>query len=163
MRRSAIAALAAMAAATIVALPAEAQQRTELGMLDCVIEGGADLAVVTSKAVSCTFTPADNTRPPETYVGQVRKFGLEVGATSERVMQWLVLAPTASDPYAPGSIADSYVGASAEVTPGIGGGINVLVSESGRNLVLQPVSLQAQTGLNLALGVTAFELRSTAP
>ncbi|WP_173932779.1 DUF992 domain-containing protein [Chelativorans sp. Marseille-P2723] len=144
-------------------LPASAQTRMEAGILDCIIEGGLNIAIATSKEFSCAFQPADHTRTPETYSGIVNRFGLEVGATGERVMRWAVLAPTATDPYAPGALAGNYVGASAEVTAGIGGGANILVSEDNRNLMLQPISLQAQTGLNLALGVTGFQLRSTAP
>ncbi|WEX10209.1 DUF992 domain-containing protein [Chelativorans sp. AA-79] len=162
MHRSAIAALGAIFALSTTAMPAAAQQRTEVGMLDCIIEGGTDIGFVTSKELSCTFQPADSSRPPETYVGAVKKFGLEIGSTSERVMRWAVLAPTTADPYAPGALADTYVGPSAEVTAGIGGGANVLVSRTNRNLVLQPISLQAQTGLNIAVGVDEFVLRSTA-
>lgn len=162
MTKSAFAALAAVFAVSASTLPAAAQERTEIGVLDCIIEGGMDIAIVTSKEFSCTFQPADGTRPPESYVGVVNRFGLEAGATSERVMRWLVIAPTTTDPYAPGALEDDYVGASAEVTAGIGGGANVLWSGTNKNLILQPVSLQAQTGLNLALGVSEFQLRSTA-
>lgn len=162
IRKSATAAFAAVLALATVTLSAAAQDRTEVGVLDCIIEGGLNISIISSKEFSCTFQPADNSRPPETYVGVVNRFGLEVGATSERVMRWAVLAPTTADPYAPGALAGNYVGASAEVTAGIGGGVNVLVSEGDQSLMLQPLSLQAQTGLNLALGVTGFQLRSTA-
>jgi len=161
MKGSAIAALGALFALG-TAFPAAAEQRTEIGTLDCIIEGGTNIAIVTSKELSCTFQPADTTRPPETYVGMVNKFGLELGTTSERVMRWVVLAPTSTSAYAPGSLADNYIGPSAEITAGIGGGANILVSQTNKNFVLQPVSLQAQTGLNVALGVSEFQLRSTA-
>jgi len=161
MRRSVIAALGAVLALPAAALPTAAQQRTEIGTLDCIIAGGADIGFVTSKELSCTFQPADRNRPPDTYVGVVRKFGLEVGATSDRLMRWAVFAPTSNTTYEPGALADNYVGPSAEITAGIGGGANVLVSQTARNLVLQPISLQAQTGLNLAVGVSEFQLRST--
>jgi hypothetical protein len=35
----------------------------------------------------------------------------------------------------------------------------VLVGGSNQTIALQPVSVQAQTGLNLAIGVTEFKLR----
>lgn len=163
MNRSAFAALAAFCATAVSgALPATAAERTEAGTLDCIISGGTDIAIVTSKELSCTFQPVDNSRPPESYVGVVDKFGLDIGTTGEKVMRWLVLAPTTTDPYVPGALADNYVGASAEVTAGIGGGANVLWSGTNKNLILQPVSLQAQTGLNLALGVSQLKLRSPA-
>jgi len=162
MSRNALTAFGAVLALSAFPLSAAAQQRTEVGTLDCIIEGGADIGFVTSKELSCTFQPADSARPPESYIGVVRKFGLEAGVTSERVMRWAVLAPTATNPYIPGSLADTYVGPSAEVTAGIGGGANILVSQTNKNLILQPISLQAQTGFNVAVGVSEFQLRSTA-
>lgn len=76
-------------------------------------------------------------------------------------MSWLVLAPSLNI-YAPGALAGDYVGASAEVTAGIGAGANLLVGGAGPSFTLQPVSLQTQTGMNLAVGVSQFQLRSTA-
>ena len=72
-----------------------------------------------------------------------------------------VLAPTV-DAYAPGALAGNYVGLSAEATAGVGVGANALVGGSGETFVLQPVSVQAQQGLNLAVGFSSFELRSVA-
>jgi hypothetical protein len=58
-----------------------------------------------------------------------------------------------------GSLAGSYVGASAEATVGAGLGANVLVGGFQRSVALQPVSVSGQTGLNFALGVGDLELR----
>lgn len=60
---------------------------------------------------------------------------------------------------APGSLAGSYVGASAEATVGAGLGANVLVGGNNRTVALQPLSVSGQTGLNFALGVGDLELR----
>lgn len=143
-----------------LASPALSQDAVELGLLDCVIEGGAGFVVGSSKQISCTFTPAGG-EAPEPYFGVVNKYGLDVGVTGTTLMQWLVLAPT-SDAYRPGALAGDYVGASAEASAGIGAGANVLVGGSADTFSLQPVSIQAQTGLNIAVGVTEFELRSVA-
>jgi hypothetical protein len=75
------------------------------------------------------------------------------------VIKWIVLAPTLAS-YTPGALAGNYVGASAEVTAGVGVGANALVGGSNRTFVLQPVSVQAQEGLDLAVGFSSFELRS---
>jgi hypothetical protein len=148
---------AAVLVGSFSALPALAQDgRVEAGLLDCVIEGGAGFVFGSSKDLNCVFTPADG-RPAENYFGVVNKFGLDVGVTGPAVMQWLVLAPT-SDPYGPGALAGSYVGASAEATAGVGVGANVLVGGSGQTFALQPVSVQAQTGLNVAVGVSELQL-----
>lgn len=151
----------AAAALMLSAAPALAQSRVELGVLDCLIEGGAGFVVGSSKQLSCTFKPADDARPPENYFGAVTKFGLDVGVTNATLMQWLVLAPT-TDAYAPGALAGDYIGATAEASAGVGGGANLLVGGSNQTFTLQPVSVQAQTGLNLAVGVSKFELRSAA-
>jgi hypothetical protein len=154
-----VAAIAFVAAAVT---SAEAQQAgVELGILNCQIEGGMGFVFGSSKDLSCTFTSADQTFAPETYFGAVNKYGLDIGVTRETSMQWLVLAPSANI-YGPGALAGDYVGASAEITAAIGAGANLLVGGSGQTFTLQPLSLQTQTGVNLAIGVSRFQLRSAA-
>jgi hypothetical protein len=63
--------------------------------------------------------------------------------------------------YAPGALAGDYAGVSAEATAGVGLGANALIGGGERAFVLQPLSVQAQEGLNLAVGFTSFQLRST--
>jgi len=70
-------------------------------------------------------------------------------------MVWAVYAPT-SRRY--GALAGNYTGASAEATVCVGVGANVLVGGSNRTITLQPISIQGQTGLNLAVGVAGLEL-----
>ena len=154
--------IAASAAILVLSSAAVAQERgVELGLLDCVVEGGAGFIVGSTKDVKCTYTPADQTFAPEAYFGVINKFGLDVGVTGTTVIQWLVLAPSANL-YAPGALAGDYVGASAEATVVIGAGANLLVGGSDKSFTLQPLSVQAQTGLNLAVGVSQFQLRSAA-
>ena len=142
-------------------LPANSQQSgVELGLLDCLIEGGSGFIFGSTKEVRCTFEPADKTWAPEAYFGVVNRFGLDVGYTKATMMRWAVLA-SSTNIYAPGALAGDYVGASAEVTAAIGAGANLLVGGSGRTFTLQPLSVQTQTGLNFAVGVSQFQLRST--
>ncbi|CAN0655443.1 MULTISPECIES: DUF992 domain-containing protein [Alphaproteobacteria] len=157
MKKAIILASALTAAA---AAPAFAQERVEVGVLDCVIEGGAGVVIASSQELACTFEPAGDERPPETYVGVVNKFGIDVGVKDATQMQWLVLAPTA-DAYAPGALEGDYAGVSAEIAAGLGAGANILVTKESESLMLQPVSLEGKTGLNVALGVSEFQLRST--
>jgi hypothetical protein len=82
-------------------------------------------------------------------VGSVNKFGLDIGATTQGRMVWA--APTSRKA---GALAGNYVGATAEATVGAGLGANVLVGGSDRTVSLQPVSVQGQSGLNLAVGVS---------
>ena len=71
-------------------------------------------------------------------------------------MVWGVLAPTSGMPH--GALAGSYGGVGAEATAGAGLGANVLVGGTGRSFSLQPLSIQGQTGLNFAAGVTTVTL-----
>ncbi|MBZ9677456.1 DUF992 domain-containing protein [Mesorhizobium sp. ES1-1] len=140
---------------------ARAQDKgVELGVLDCAIGGGTGFILGSSKDLSCTFSPADKSFAPEAYFGAVNKFGLDIGTTKQTLMQWLVLTPM-NNIYAPGALAGDYIGASAEVTAAVGAGANLLVGGSSQAFTLQPLSLQTQTGVNLAIGVSQFQLRST--
>ncbi|MGK2229273.1 DUF992 domain-containing protein, partial [Devosia sp.] len=65
-----------------------------------------------------------------------------------------------TDAYSSGSLAGQYVGASAEVSLGLGAGANVLVGGSNDGFMLQPLSVQGQTGINVAVGITGFQLRT---
>ena len=154
--------IAAAIIAAALAGQAHAQdQGIELGTLDCAIGGGTGFIFGSTKDLSCTFTPADKSFAPEAYFGVVNKYGLDIGTTKQTVMQWLVLTPL-KNIYAPGALAGDYVGASAEVTAAIGAGANLLVGGSSQAFTLQPLSLQTQTGMNIAIGVSQFQLRSTA-
>ena len=96
------------------------------------------------------FTPSQP-GPREVYTGAIEKFGLDIGATAGGEMIWAVYAPTTRRF---GALAGRYSGASAEATVGAG-----LIGGSNRTVTLQPVSVQNQAGLNLALGVAELELR----
>jgi hypothetical protein len=152
---SAFAALAVVAAVTLPA-PAMAQaNRTKVGTLTCDISGGIGMIIASKKELTCMFTPSQP-GPREVYVGSINKFGLDVGATAGGEMIWAVYAPSNR---AFGALAGTYAGASAEATVGAGLGANVLVGGSDRTVALQPVSVQGQAGLNLAVGVARIELR----
>jgi hypothetical protein len=156
--RKPLTALAALAIAGVVAAPAVAQthqDRTKVGALTCDISGGIGMIIASKKQVTCLFTPSAPNAPKEVYTGSITKFGLDVGATSGGEMVWSVFAPS-NRKY--GALAGSYGGASAEATVGVGAGANVLVGGSNRTVTLQPVSVQGQTGLNLAVGVSGLTL-----
>lgn len=158
MKKS-LTALAALAIAVAAAAPAAAQaqqDRTRVGALTCDISGGIGMIIASKKAVTCLFTPSTAGAPQEVYTGSITKFGLDIGATSGGEMIWSVLAPSNRQF---GALAGQYGGASAEATVGVGAGANVLIGGSNRTVTLQPVSVQGQTGLNLAVGVSGLELR----
>jgi hypothetical protein len=148
---------AALAAAATIAAPSFTAQAAgpKVGTLDCDISGGIGMIVTSRKEVTCMFSPSTR-GPREAYIGSITKFGLDLGATTGGRMIWAVYAPTQ---YRHGALAGSYGGATAEATVGAGVGANVLVGGNNRTVTLQPVSVQGQTGLNVAAGVAGLELR----
>jgi hypothetical protein len=92
------------------------------------------------------------------YSGTINKFGIDIGTTTKSVVSWAVFAPTAA--LKNGALAGSYGGVSGEATVGVGVGANALVGGSNKTIVLQPLSVQAQQGLNIAAGIAALELRA---
>src|SRR6266571_2006426 len=142
-----VATLAIVAAvASPIATMAQAE-RTKAGTLTCDISGGIGLIITSHKEVACMFTPSQP-GPREDYTGSINKFGLDLGATVGGEMIWAVYAPTTRKF---GALAGRYSGASGEATVGAGVGANVLIGGSNRTVSLQPVSVQGQVGLNLAV------------
>jgi len=148
-----------IAAAVVLTLgtSATAQDRVQAGTLGCDISAGIGLILGSQRTVNCTFTPS-TPGPVEHYTGTISKIGLDVGATTGGVMTWLVYAPT-SRPL--GALAGEYGGATAEATVGAGLGANILLGGSNHTVALQPLSLQGQTGFNVAAGVAGLQLSYT--
>jgi hypothetical protein len=132
-----------------------AQPYMAAGELRCEVSGGLGLIIASSKEMSCVFTAVDGHQ--EHYFGRIGKFGLDVGVTDTGVLGWAVLAPT--NALGPWALAGDYAGVGASATIGVGLGANALVGGSNQTISLQPLSLQAQTGLDLAGGVAALSLR----
>jgi hypothetical protein len=147
--------LAAAFAALGLATSANATGRFELGVLDCSIDGGTSYVVTSNKGVSCTFKPS-NGGPSEIYTGVISKLGVDLGSTHQGQLVWSVLA--ASRDYDSGNLAGNYYGVNAEASVVTGGGANLLLGGFQRSYALQPLSVQAQTGLNVAVAVTSLEL-----
>jgi hypothetical protein len=157
-RMRALSSVAAAISLAVITLSASAQpqDRVQAGVLNCDVSGGLGLIIGSQKEVTCQFLPADANSPREVYVGVINKFGLDIGATAKGQMVWNVFAPTNRSVAA---LRGDYVGAGAEATVAVGLGANVLVGGSNRTIALQPVSVQAQEGLNVAAGVTELRLR----
>ena len=147
------------AAALLVAgaLPASAQSRVQVGTLTCNLEPNIAFIIGSVREMSCTFRPAVKGAKRGTYHGTVRRFGLDIGVNGRGTLVWAVFAPSAKVPS--GALRGNYVGAAGSASIGVGLGANVLVGGSQNTFALQPLSLEGQTGLNLALGVSDLTLR----
>ena len=152
MKKLAIAALITLG---LAASPAFAKTSgVKIGVLNCDVSAGVGMIVASSKTVKCTFDRAVGGK--EYYKGTIEKLGVDVGFTVKGVMSWVVFAP---GQIAKGALKGKYAGVSAEASVAVGLGANVLVGGGNKSIALQPLSVQAQTGLNVAAGVAALRLK----
>jgi hypothetical protein len=158
MRRSF--ALAGVAITMLVASApaAKAQQpmqRVQVGILEC--RGGASVGFIVGSVTNLGCVLRAEGMPEDRYVATIRKVGLDLGITQESALAWGVFAPEAR--LGPGDLSGNYAGAQGSASIGVGFGGNALFGGSANSIALQPLSVQGQVGLNLALGVGALELR----
>jgi len=136
------------------AMPANAAG-VKVGVLTCNVASGWGFIFGSTKELHCTYAPDKGT--PEHYSGTVDKYGVDIGYTKAGVLVWAVVAPTSS--LKPGALEGHYAGATASATVGIGAGANVLVGGFDQSIALQPVSIEGNTGLNVAAGIGAITLK----
>jgi hypothetical protein len=148
---------ALIAAPQFVASHADAASGVNIGSLNCNVAGGVGFIFGSSKNISCVFTKPDGTA--ERYHGDIDKYGVDIGFTSEGYMVWAVFAP---GQVAKGALAGKYAGATADVAAGLGLGANVLVGGNSNQVALQPVSIEGMTGLNVAAGFGQITLKAGA-
>lgn len=150
----------AAVAAAAVASPASAADYISLGRLVCGSDGGQGLIVKSEKNLMCTYTPAGG-GPVAVYAGKIEKFGIDIGETGKSVMIWQVLAKTGTD-FPEFALAGEYYGVGADASLGAGAGAKVIAGGTNKSFMLQPLNVQAQEGLNLAIGVEKMTLAPAA-
>jgi hypothetical protein len=125
------------------------------GTLTCKGGPNVGLVVGSQQKLDCSFNPAGKGRVRD-FKATITKVGLDIGFKSESVIVWTVLGSSEKVPSK--SLVGNYAGISAEASVALGGGANALVGGSDKSIVLQPLSVQGQTGINLAVGVTELTL-----
>jgi hypothetical protein len=153
MRLSTISIAIAAFAASIAS--ANALPPVRAGILQC--QGGQNVGFVVGSVTSLECVFQSEGRRPEPYIATVRRFGLDVGVTQQTQFSWAVNAPTGR--VGRGNLTGNYGGVGANASVGIGGGGNFLVGGPANSYALQPISVQGQTGLNVAAGVADIELQ----
>jgi hypothetical protein len=145
--------IAFAAAVAATGSPAQAQNAVAAGHLEC---RGASTAFVVGSVtkMECIFRPIGGR--PQPYYGTINRFGLDIGWNQTTRVHWQVYAPTRR--LGPAELAGSYYGGSANATIGVGVGANALFGGSNRTISLQPVSVQSQTGLGVAAGISSLML-----
>jgi len=125
-----------------------------VGTLTCNVASGWGFVFGSSRALNCILRGVNGVA--EQYTGNITKFGADIGYTQGGVIVWTVFAPQAV--LTPGAIAGGYAGGTASATVGVGLGANGLVGGSNNTIALQPLSLEGNTGLNVAAGIAAINL-----
>jgi hypothetical protein len=155
MTRAGLSAFAILLA--LAATPASAQSQRQAGTLVCNLGPSVGLIIGSRQRMTCVFTNSA-TQHRENYVGRIGRLGLDVGIQAGGRMVWGVIART-TKPLGARALVGDYVGASGEIGLGLGIGANALVGGSNRTIALQPLSIEASVGVNLALGVARLALR----
>jgi hypothetical protein len=140
--------------AAIAASPAAAQSRVQTGVLECLSNPTFGVIVGSVRTMTCVFKPAQGM--DQIYSGTRARVGLDLGFQAGAAIAWAVFAPTVQ--VRPGELAGTYAGVSADAAAGLGVGANALIGGSNNTVALQPLSLEGQVGVNVALGVSALTL-----
>ena len=145
-----------LATLPLAALAAKAPpERVQAGVLRCHVSPGVGLVITSRKALQCDFDAAGPARH-DRYSGSIVKLGIDIGATTGGEIVWAVYR--AGKSLRKGDLAGNYGGVSAEATVVVGVGANALVGGADKSISLQPFSVEGQTGLNIAAGVTELTL-----
>lgn len=148
----------AAAALSLAAMPMSASAAgagVHVGTLECKVDRGWGHVIASSRDMNCVFNPVDGGR--EYYKGELSRYGVDLGYTSDATLIWGVVAPTSD--IGTGALEGDYGGVSAGATVGVGLGANVLIGGLDRSIALQPLSVEGNTGLALAAGVGVITLR----
>ncbi len=149
--------LLAAAVAAVIALPGLASAQTiRAGTLTCEGKGSIGLLIGSKEALSCTYQPAQG-GPSRMYAGTISSLGISIGVTGPSVIVWGVLASSTEVPA--DMLTGEFVGVSADASLGLGVGAQVLVGGTAKSLVLQPLSVKGEVGVDIAAGVTGLTLR----
>lgn len=138
------------------AVTASAQDaRLVAGTLTCRGNGSIGLILGSSQRMDCVFERVKGGARAN-YTARITRIGLDLGIKGRNTMVWTVLSST--DNPETGALAGRYAGVAANAAVGVGVGANALIGGSSNSIVLQPLSVQVQTGVNVAVGVKGMTL-----
>jgi hypothetical protein len=157
MRLSTIGIAIAAFAASIAS--ANALSPVRAGILQC--QGGQNVGFVVGSVTNLECVFQSEGRRPEPYIATVRRYGVDLGFTEQTKFSWAVNAPAGR--VGRGDLTGNYGGVGANASVGVGGGGNFLVGGPQNSYALQPISVQGQTGFNVAAGVADIELQPFRP
>lgn len=130
-------------------------QKVQVGVLEC--KGGPSIGFIVGATTNLACVLRINGMPDDRYIATIQKVGLDIGVTESTALAWNVFAPVAQP--GRGDIAGTYVGVDAMAAAVVGVGGNVLLGGSNNSIALQPISVQAETGVIIAAGFERMDLR----
>lgn len=145
--------IAAALVATGLMFTAAQAEGVKLGTLTCQIEGGPGLLIGSVRQGECTYR--DTSGHTKSYTAEFTRLGVDVGVTGNKTLVWAVFGV---DGKSNGGLKGTYTGVNAEASAVIGVGVNALIGGMKSGIVLNPVSVSGQTGLNVAAGVATLRL-----
>jgi hypothetical protein len=125
----------------------------KLGTLTCHLDGGPGLIIGSVKHGECVFTQTNGKK--KQYKATFSRLGVDVGVTGNQALVWAVFGV---DGTSNGGLKGVYTGVNAEASVVFGVGVNALIGGMQSGIVLNPVSVSGQTGLNVAAGVATLRL-----
>jgi hypothetical protein len=143
----------------LAAAPAQAQTQAPThsfrhGLLTCQTSASIGLIIGSRQQLRCQFKTS--TGQIQNYIGTIGRIGLDLGITAGGIMQWAVFGSSANIPS--GALTGRFVGVSGDISLGVGVGANLLVGGTYKSISLQPLSVEGQVGVNLALGAAGMTL-----
>ena len=139
--------------ATLTTTNTLAEGGIQVGVLQCSVVPGSrvNLLIRSTADVECTF---EQNGEIEKYKGETGiALGLDLSFRSNERMAFTVIA--ASDDVTPGSraLSGKYVGGQVSAAAGLGLGAKALVGGGAKNIGLQPLAIETNTGLGISGGL----------
>ena len=148
--------VAAILAFLAIGVVAEAEDaKMKVGTLTCNGKGGVGLIIGSQETLDCTYTPSGDSKSRR-FNGTMTRIGLDIGIKGQSIIVWTVLGSTSALPGE--ALGGQFVGVAADASLGLGAGAQVLVGGNKKSVVLQPLSVKGQTGVNIAAGVSTLTL-----
>lgn len=141
-------------AALVLMIAGPAWSKTQVGMLKCDTSIGIGEILVRKQTMTCVFTHTNG--KTENYTGKIHQYGVEIGMVKEGHLAWAVFAVSPAS--GTGLLAGKYGGVDASAAAGIGLGADVLVGGTGEAFSLQPLAVEGEPGIGIAVGVEQVEL-----
>ena len=119
----------------------------KIGILSCDVSKGVGEILSRKQSLNCQFKPDGG--QPENYTGSIDEYGIELGKVDQGHLIWGVASAMRGVPK--GALAGKYVGV----------GANALVGGNDQSFSLQPLSVDGETGINIATGVLRVTLTAS--